>query len=330
MATLQLNGLTKRFGDLLAVNQLSLQVSTGSIFGLLGPNGAGKTTTMSMIAGLVNPDEGSLQIDGEPFNPTEISGKSRLGVVPQDLALYPDLNAVENLRFFGRLYGLTASALNDAVDCALNRSQLRDVASKPVRTYSGGMKRRLNFATALLHQPEIVILDEPTVGVDPQSRSHLLECVKELSQAGTTVIYASHYMEEIQTICDCVGIMDHGKMLICDELSVLLMKLPSSLQVTTPRLTDQQQQALKARVAQHCRIEHSPSQTLLHFAGTLFDERDQQNENVPTNTNRNPVSLLNQIVVILQELSIEVRGLKTSQSNLEELFLYLTGHSLRD
>ena len=229
MPLLEVKNLRKSYESLVAVAGVSFEVRAGEVFGLLGPNGAGKSTTMLMIAGLVPSDAGMIDLDGKPFDPRNPAMRSQLGVVPQDLAIYPELTATENLQFFGRLYGIKGKILSDRIQAALERVGLTGRADDPAGTYSGGMKRRLNFACALLHHPRLLILDEPTVGVDPQSRSHLLACVRDLNAEGVAVIYASHYMEEVQTLCERVAIMDHGKILAMDTLNNLLGRMSADL-----------------------------------------------------------------------------------------------------
>jgi ABC-2 type transport system ATP-binding protein len=218
---LQIENLTKRYGSLLAVDGLSLQVQSGEIFGFLGPNGAGKSTVVNLAVGLLKPDGGRIQI-GTHGNPESPAVRQHVGLAPQSLALYADLNARENLTFFGRLYGLQGKKLTKQVDWAIDFVDLKDRQLDPVDTFSGGMKRRVNLAAALLHEPEILLLDEPTVGVDPQSRNAILERVVALKQRGCTVIYTSHYMEEVERICDRVAIIDEGKLLAMGTVQDLI------------------------------------------------------------------------------------------------------------
>jgi len=222
MSFLEISRLRKSFGTLVAVDDVSFCVEAHEIFGLLGPNGAGKSTTMMMLAGLVEPDSGGIRLDGRDLAPGDRFARRPMGVVPQELAIYPKLTARENLRFYGRLYGLRGSKLKKRIADILQLIGLTERANGETETFSGGMKRRLNFGVALLHEPRLLILDEPTVGVDPQSRAHLLRCVRELSAEGVAVIYCSHYMEEVQELCDRVAIIDHGKVLTCDRIDHLL------------------------------------------------------------------------------------------------------------
>lgn len=213
--------LRKSFGTLVAVDGVSLDIGKGEIFGLLGPNGAGKSTTIGMIVGLVTPDSGQIDIGGKG---SSASAETRrlVGVAPQQLALYEELTARENLEFFGAVYGLAGSVLRTRAESVLGEVGLLERADDRAKTFSGGMKRRLNLAAAILHEPPIVLLDEPTAGVDPQSRNNILELVRSLRQRGTTVIYTTHYMEEAQKICDRVAIIDRGKVLALDTVDGLI------------------------------------------------------------------------------------------------------------
>lgn len=224
---LRLRNLHKSFGPaakrLVAVDGLSLEVARGEVFGLLGPNGAGKSTTIGMAVGLITPDEGSVEIEGAGA-PTLAAARMHLGVAPQELALYDELTGEENLRFFGNLYELTGTRLRERVDAVLELVGLSPRRGDRVKGYSGGMKRRLNLAAALLHDPPLLLLDEPTAGVDPQSRNNLLEVVRELARRGRTIIYTTHYMEEASKLCDRVGIIDRGRLLALGTVAELTQK----------------------------------------------------------------------------------------------------------
>ncbi len=210
MEILHCSGLRKTFDDLVAVDDVGFTISQGETYGLLGPNGAGKTTTISMIAGILEPDAGSITVCGEDVGTRRTAAKAEIGFVPQDLAIYPDLTARENLRFFGHLYDMKGAELNSRVDQILEVIGLSDRAGDRADEYSGGMKRRLNIGIGLLHEPRLLILDEPTVGVDPQSRNAILESVANLSDEGIGVLYTTHYMEEAERLCDRVAIIDTG------------------------------------------------------------------------------------------------------------------------
>lgn len=301
--------LRKSYDGHLAVADVSFELGPGEVLGLLGPNGAGKSTTMLMLAGLLRPDAGEVFIDGEPLRTGSRAYKYQLGVTPQDLAIYPELSALENLRFFGKLYGLTGKSLSQRCDEVLQRIGLADRAHEPCRNYSGGMKRRLNFGISILHRPSILILDEPTVGVDPQSRAHLLDCVQQLTSEGVGVIYASHYMEEVQAICRRVAIIDHGKMLAYDTVSNLLAQMPSGLCLVVNDLT-----RLNGQLAGLATADESEGQPRIVLSG----EPDDVSRRLPLVLDR------------LRSSGVTLERIESHQPNLEHLFLQLTGRRLRD
>jgi len=223
---LEAKALRKSFGNIIAVDGVSLRAGASETIGLLGPNGAGKTTTISMIAGLLHPDSGEVLIDGSPLRGDTDPVKRKIGLVPQDMALFDELSALENLNFFGALYGIRGSTLRRAISEALSLVGLGDRVKDKVKGFSGGMKRRLNLAAALLHDPQILLLDEPTVGVDPQSRNAIFENLETLKQRGKTLIYTTHYMEEAERLCNRIIIIDHGKVIADDTLHGLHKLLP--------------------------------------------------------------------------------------------------------
>ncbi len=218
---LELDGVCKRYGETVAVDGLSLEVRKGEVLGLLGPNGAGKTTTVHVMVGLLEPDQGTIRLGGRG-SPSEAAVRRWIGVATQALSLYEDLSGEENLTFFGRIQGLSGARLKERTREALDFVGLEDRRKGPVGTYSGGMKRRLNLAVALVHDPDVLLLDEPTAGVDPQSRNSILEKIHALRDAGKTVVYTTHYMEEAQKLCDRVAILDHGRLLALDSVAGLL------------------------------------------------------------------------------------------------------------
>lgn len=222
---LQIESLRKSFGSRAAVDGVSLEIRPGEIFGLLGPNGAGKSTTVNICSGLLAPDRGRVKLFGG--TPAETEVRRRIGLVPQSLSIYDELTAEENIAFFARLQGLGGAVLRERVAWALRFVELYDRRRDPVRTFSGGMKRRLNLAIALVHEPRLLILDEPTVGVDPQSRNAIFEKIIELRAAGCTIIYTTHYMEEAERLCDRVAIIDHGRVLAIGTLDELLERYAS-------------------------------------------------------------------------------------------------------
>ena len=218
---LHVDALKKSYGAVEAVKTVSFAIERGQLVGLLGPNGAGKTTTVSMIAGLIAPDHGHVRVAGAELSGDTDATKRRIGLVPQDLAIYDELSALDNLRFFGALYGLTGTALTRAIADTLALVGLTDRATSLVKTFSGGMKRRLNLAAGLLHDPDILLLDEPTVGVDPQSRNAIFDNLEALRARGKALLYTTHYMEEVERLADRVGVIDHGVVIADDTLAGL-------------------------------------------------------------------------------------------------------------
>jgi len=225
MSLLDVRGLSKTFGTIRAVDAVSFAVQPGELYGLLGPNGAGKTTTISIIAGLLKPDAGDVFVAGNPFWSDPQRAKRIMGVVPQELAIYEELGGRENLEFWGRMAGLSASDAKSRAGELLEALSLADRAKDAVKTYSGGMKRRINLGCALLHRPQLLLLDEPTVGIDPQARLNILEFIRGLRSSGTAVLYTTHYLEEAEALCDRIGIIDHGKLLAEGTLKQLQDRL---------------------------------------------------------------------------------------------------------
>jgi linearmycin/streptolysin S transport system ATP-binding protein len=310
MSLLEARRLKKSYGATPAVVDVSFSLEPGEVLGLLGPNGAGKSTTMMMLAGLLAPDEGQVLLGGADFDGRNREQRRLLGVVPQDFAIYPDLNAFENLQFFGRLYGLHGRRLRAQCDEVLERIGLVDSARRSAGGYSGGMKRRLNFGVALMHRPSVLILDEPTVGVDPQSRSHLLDCVRDQARSGVGVIYASHYMEEVQSICQRVAIVDHGRVLAYDAIPTLLKGLVADLIL----YVDDVSRAASAvdGAAKIGTGRDGQPMLILPGDGPEFGER------------------LRSALDKMRIAGLHVLRVETQQTNLERLFLELTGSRLRD
>jgi ABC-2 type transport system ATP-binding protein len=314
---LEVDSLSKRFGDLQAVDQVSFHVAAGEVFGLLGPNGAGKSTSMMMICGQLPADDGQVRLDGHPFNASTLNLRSLMGVVPQDLAIYPELTARENLDFFGRLYGIKGKTLKSRIDEVLSQIGLTDRAGDQSGHFSGGMKRRLNFGVALIHQPRLLILDEPTVGVDPQSRAHLLDCIRQLNADGVAVIYASHYMEEVQSICDRVAIIDHGKMIATGTIDALLDRMSSELLL---RIAEPSAE-IRSEIEQVAEVRNSPGDG---EPLTIVVSHDQQADELTLN------ATLTRLLQILKAGHVKLYEVETNEPNLERLFLELTGKRLRD
>jgi len=231
---LTLTSVTKRYGALVALDGVSLEIARGEFFGLLGPNGAGKSTLMSLVAGLRPPDAGTLTLDGAPLSARRADTRRGLGLVPQNLALYPNLNADQNLRIFGELYGLRGADLRGRIDEALAAVGLSERRHDPVKNYSGGMQRRLNLVAALLHRPKLLLCDEPTVGVDPQSRNAIFEFLQARNREGLTIIYSTHYMEEATRLCSRIGVIEHGRILALGTLDTLLAALPFEEEIRFP------------------------------------------------------------------------------------------------
>jgi linearmycin/streptolysin S transport system ATP-binding protein len=315
MRLLQVENLRKSYGDLLAVDGISFSVESGRVFGLLGPNGAGKSTTMMILSGALDADAGSATLDGAPFQPRQTQARRVLGVVPQDLAIYLNLTARENLTFFGSLHGLPRRELQERIDDVLGRIGLEGRADDLAETFSGGMKRRLNFGVALLHRPQLLILDEPTVGVDPQSRTHLLRCVTDLADEGVAVIYASHYMEEVQAISQRVAIMDHGHILVNDTLEDLLRATHAGTDV---------------RVAQWNSDVGADLQDLVEVVAANNGDAQLRLRVAAGGSERDLTQSLTRLFDSLQQRRVVVRSVETHEANLEQLFLDLTGRQLRD
>jgi ABC-2 type transport system ATP-binding protein len=309
---LQVDALKKSYGDLVAVNGVSLRAGAGEIVGLLGPNGAGKTTTVSMIAGLVAPDSGSVEIDGRPLAGDTDPNKRSIGLVPQDLALFDELTAQANLQLFAALYDLDGAAAKRAIGEALELVGLADRSQDRVKNYSGGMKRRLNLAAALLHDPEILLLDEPTVGVDPQSRNAIFDNLEVLKSRGKTLVYTTHYMEEAERLCDRVIIIDHGQVVANDTLQGLYRMLPVTNLLAVE--FDSGQDGIRLNELQALPGVRSANLE----AGTLRVGV----QDLATETPR--------VLQWLVERGHLYRNVASERADLETVFLTLTGRSLRD
>ncbi len=305
---LQINNVRKTYGPVEAVAGVTFNVAAGEMFGLLGPNGAGKSTLLGILACLHDATSGEVLLNREPLRRENLAQRRLVGIGTQDLALYGDLTARENLRFFGKLYGITGKALAARVDEVLDLAALRDKADLRAGTFSGGMKRRLNLAIAVVHKPTILFLDEPTTGVDPQSRNHIFEQVKALNAAGLTVIYTSHYMEEVQALCPRIGVMDHGKLIACDTLAALLKKLDDTVTVRVKSGADRVKDRL---TAEGIKIVRAAGQSLT-VAGPAV------------------APLVVKVMAVLRELDSELTGFNTHETNLEKVFLHLTERTLRD
>ncbi|GGO67687.1 ABC transporter ATP-binding protein [Nonomuraea cavernae] len=311
MPVLEITDLTKRYGDLLAVDHMSFAVEEGETYGLLGPNGAGKTTTISMVVGVLDRDGGEVLIDGLRHDVTSVKTKALIGYVPQELALYPDLTARENLRFFGHLYGLTARPARMRITEVLELVELHERADEAVTKYSGGMMRRLNIAIGLLNRPRLLVLDEPTAGVDPHSRNAILESVQRLAAEGVATLYTTHYMEEAERLCDRVGIVDAGHMLAEGTRRELVGLLDEHDRVIL-RVADGAARAVP---------------TLRDLPGVLKAGGEDGDLELIVNEAR---SLLPAIIGALGEAGVEVRSVEVREPDLESVFLHITGKALRD
>lgn len=310
MPVLAVDNLTKSYGDLRAVRGVSFHVEAGEIYGLLGPNGAGKTTTISIIATLLQPDSGRVVVDGDRTGPQR-DVRWRIGLVPQEVSLAEKLTARECLRFFGRLYDLKGRNLRDRVEQRLADVGLTDRGHDYVKTYSGGMQRRLNIAAALLHDPALLLMDEPTAGVDPQSRAYIFDIIEKLAANGAAVVYTTHYMEEAQRLCRRIGIMDHGRILAEGTLAELVNRVGAKriLHVASDGLDGAQAENL-ARELGNVPFELSEGQVdlVVTAAGDLLPDA----------------------VRAADRLGISIRSIALREPNLETVFLELTGRALRD
>lgn len=305
------NSLTRLYGSNQAVKEISFSIPQGEIFGLLGPNGAGKSTTISMLAGLLSPTSGSIQIKGLDLSQNLAAAKARIGLVPQDIALYPVLSAWDNLVFWGQIYGLRGRLLKQRACEVLEIVHLADRAREPVNTFSGGMKRRINLAIGLLHRPDILFLDEPTVGVDPQSRNAIFESIETLNRAGLTVLYTTHYMEEAERLCHRVAIMDRGQIIALDTPANLIRSQGQSL--IRLSILD----GLIDAVADQVRRLPLVSEIKQH--DHTLDIQAQESQLV-----------LMEVLRVTQALSAQVTSLEILDASLETVFLNLTGKSLRE
>lgn len=320
---LSVSGLSKSFGKRRAVDGVSFQVQRGQTVGLLGPNGAGKSTTVSMICGLLSADSGSVTLDGMPIGQGASAAKARLGLVPQDLALYEDLPAIGNLKLFGALYGLSGAALARRAEEVLALVGLSDRARDKPSTFSGGMKRRLNIGAALLHDPQLLILDEPTVGVDPQSRNAIFETLETLKAQGRSLIYTSHYMEEVERLADHIVIIDHGKVLADATPEELYRRLPgqAALQVELAVGSPAAGTGAAANAAAEALVAALAAQP-----GVAGVRRNGAQFDISLHDGAHAARVLRW----LDEQGHVLAHFSTARTKLEDIFLSLTGRSLRD
>ncbi len=306
---IRIRNLTKRFGNITALDDVSLQIAGGEVFGLLGPNGAGKTTLINILCTYLEQDDGEVEIDGAPLREKARELKKRFGIVPQEISLYDDMTALENLSFWGKLYGLSGSVLRERSEAILKSVGLWDRKKDAVKKYSGGMKRRLNIAAGILHNPPIIFFDEPTAGVDPQSRNFIFELIEAMRDEGKTIIYTSHYMEEVERLCTRVGIIDHGKLIALGTRKELYRQLGEEdriiIRLREPLAAEDFSRELDIAV-----IQKDECSLLIHGQGL--------------------VNRLSQILNTLERMGTELEEVHIVQPNLEQVFLALTGRELRE
>lgn len=307
----EIKNLVKRYKDYIAVDNLSLSIKEGEIFGLVGPNGAGKTTTINTILGLSKKDSGEVKIFGKSMDKAEAEIKKNIGIVPQSISLFNDLTAYENVAFFGRLYGLRGALLKESVEEALEFTSLLDRKKDYPGKYSGGMQRRLNIACAIVHKPKLIIMDEPTVGIDPQSRNHILNSVRKLNESGSTVIYTSHYMEEIEELCTNITIMDHGKIIATGSKEDL-----KSLVALEEKITFALSNVNYTMVEQIKKISGVKECVLEDRSLMVISQKNSKN--------------LSRIIDSINSSNSEIVGIDVEKPSLEGVFLTLTGRLLRD
>lgn len=310
---LDVQNLSKNYGDFQAVKGISFSIKEGEIFSLLGPNGAGKTTTISMLSTLYAPTSGDATIAGHSVMKNPMAVRNAIGVVPQDLALYEDLTARENLTFWGQMYGLSGTTLKNRVEEVLGQIGLVDKAKDRVKTYSGGMKRRVNIGVGLLHKPKLLFMDEPTVGIDPQSRRAILDTVKDLNKQGMTVLYTTHYMEEAEELSNRVGIIDHGELIAIGTQKELTQQVGET-------------ETLVLHIS-----ENEDPQALVNSLKGIKEvlEANVVNHEISVIT-PSAKDVLAQVVTKANERGIKINSIDIREPNLEAVFLHLTGRALRD
>lgn len=311
MNVVEIEKLVKKFGDFVAVNGINLKIKEGEIYGLLGPNGAGKSTTINMICGLLSVSNGSIAVMEKDIKKYSNFAKQNIGVVPQDIAIYEDLTSYENVKFFGSLYGLKGDELKTRVNETLEFVGLTDKAKSKPGDFSGGMKRRLNIACAIVHRPKVIIMDEPTVGIDPQSRNHILKSVKTLNKMGSTIIYTSHYMEEVEEICTRIAIVDHGQIVAegtKDELKSIITDT-NTIIIVPNSMVDIDKEAISA------------------IGGVKNVEIGDNKIKIDS---LKEISNLDKIIQYFINNNIGIKSVESKIPDLETVFLTLTGRKLRD
>lgn len=311
MKALEIKNVTKRFNDKLVIDNVSLEVDKGEIFGLLGPNGAGKSTLINLIVGLLKIDKGDILVQGLNIAKEDIKAKEKIGLVPQEIALFEGLTARENLEYWGGLYGLKGSLLKDRINEALEIAALQEHLKKPVKNYSGGMKRRLNIAAAMMHHPEILIMDEPTVGVDPQSRNHIFEVVRKMNKEyNSTIVYTSHYMEEVEALCHRIMILDSGKEVASGTNEELKRMVISD-------------KIIKVKAQGNI---GDLMFNIKKLSGVSAVELKDDELKIVSNEKMS----LNELLLEVSKNNTTIKNIVVEEPTLEEVFLTLTGKKLRD
>lgn len=312
MSILKVENISKKFDEKLVLDNISFNVEKGDIFGLIGPNGAGKSTLINIITGIIDPETGSASIGGFDIKKDPIKAKKFIGLVPQELALFETMSAYDNLEFFATLYGLKRKVLKDKIDDVLELVGLSDKREKKVKTFSGGMKRRLNLAVAIMHEPEIIILDEPTVGIDPQSRNHIFQYIKEINkEKNTTVIYTSHYMEEVEFLCDDIFILDEGKEIAYGSKSSVKKMISTNNKVHVETYN-----VIKDLIS-----------SIENLKGVIDAKSNYKDIDLLVEEKEFSVKSL---LDIMEKEGANIKNINVKEPNLEEVFLALTGKNLRD
>lgn len=303
-----IDGISKTYDKIAALKNINLKIEKGEFYGILGPNGAGKTTLMNIIVGFLQADNGVVKLGDMKISAENLFIRNKIGYVPQEISLYPELSADQNLKIFGSLYHIPASELKKRMDDVLELVQLTDRRSQPIKKYSGGMKRRLNLAVSLLHHPELLLCDEPTVGVDPQSRNAIFQMLQKINSTGTTVIYTTHYMEEAERLCSKIAILDHGEVIAEGTLHELISRLNQKQTIKIRKSIDSKKALLSLKEFGSI-IEHELVYELILVDG---------------------FELNSELIVQLENKNIQLPQLEISGASLEDVFLTLTGRSLRD
>lgn len=311
MKIIEIKNLVKKYEDTVAVDNINLNIEEGEIYGILGPNGAGKSTTISMICSLLHSTSGEIKVLGEDVKKNSLKVKRQLGLVPQSIAVYSDFTAYENVKFFGELYGLRSRELKESINSALEFTGLLDVKNKKAKEFSGGMLRRLNIACAIIHNPKVLIMDEPTVGIDAQSRNHIMQSVKNLNKKGVTIVYTTHYMEEAEALCSKIAIIDQGKIIV-EGSKEELKDMVSDKRTLNIGLED---------------IYKMDIEVLKNVEGVLDVSINEDNLIISSSKE---VNNLDKIIKVVSDQNVKITDLGFKEITLETVFLSLTGKKLRD